>query len=112
MRLVGSCSISLLFPSSPRLPDYSGTSPPLRNQAQGETTMQPSPTREEALAVYDAARREHQDFLASIPREKMTEPGANGPWSVKDVIAHVMAYRNSFTASLEAIAAGKPKPPT
>jgi hypothetical protein len=74
--------------------------------------MQPSPTREEALAAFDAARLEHHDFLTSIPRERMTEPGANGPWSVKDVIAHVMAYRNSFTASLEAIAAGKPKPPT
>ena len=48
--------------------------------------MPPSITREEALVAFDAARREHQDFLATIPSERMTEPGATGPWSVKDVI--------------------------
>ncbi|MEO8285599.1 MAG: DinB family protein [Chloroflexota bacterium] len=72
--------------------------------------MQPYPTREEALAMFDAARRQHQDFLASIPRERMTEPGATGLWSFKDVIAHVLAYRSSFTASLEALASGQAKP--
>ncbi|MFL5735571.1 MAG: ClbS/DfsB family four-helix bundle protein [Chloroflexia bacterium] len=73
--------------------------------------MASSPTREEALAAFDAARREHQDFLASIPRERMTEPGATGPWSVKDVIAHVTAWRGRTLARLEAAAAGRPEPP-
>lgn len=74
--------------------------------------MQSYPTREEALTVFDAARREHEDFLSTIPRERMADPDLAGGWSVKDVIAHVMAYRNSFTNSLEALAAGKPKPAT
>ena len=68
-------------------------------------------TREEALAGFDAARREHQQFLASIPRERMTEPGATGHWSVKDVIAHVRAWRGRSLDRLEAAAAGKPEPP-
>jgi hypothetical protein len=73
--------------------------------------MPPSPTREEALAAFDAARREHQGFLASIPRERMTEPGATGPWSVKDVIAHLAAWRGRTLARLEAAAAGRAEPP-
>src|SRR4051812_2703048 len=73
--------------------------------------MASSPTREEALAAFDAARREHQDFLASIPRERMTEPGATGPWSVKDVIAHLAAWRSRTLARLEAAAAGQSEPP-
>src|SRR5579859_5874791 len=68
-------------------------------------------TREEALAAFDAARREHQAFLAAIPRERMTEPGATGPWSVKDVIAHLAAWRGRTLARLEAAAAGQPEPP-
>jgi len=73
--------------------------------------MAPSLTREEALAAFDTGRREHMDFLASIPRELMTEPGATGPWSVKDVIAHVTAWRSRTLARLEAAAAGRPAPP-
>jgi hypothetical protein len=73
--------------------------------------MSPPLSREEALAAFDSARREHQDFLAAIPRERMTEPGATGPWSVKDVIAHVAAWRRRTLARLEAAAAGKPEPP-
>src|SRR3954471_12713011 len=73
--------------------------------------MPPSLTREEALTAFDAARREHQSFLASIPQERMTEPGATGPWSAKDVIAHLTAWRSRTLARLEAAAAGKPGPP-
>jgi hypothetical protein len=68
-------------------------------------------TRDEALARFDEARREHQNFLASIPRERMLEPGATGPWSVKDVIAHLAAWRGRTVARLEAAVAGQPEPP-
>jgi hypothetical protein len=69
------------------------------------------PSREEALAAFDTVRREHQNFLASIPRERMTESGATGPWSVKDVIAHAAAWRDRDIVRLEAAAAGQPEPP-
>src|SRR4051812_24861731 len=74
-------------------------------------TMPSSLTREEALAAFDAARREHQAFLATIPRERMTEPGATGPWSVKDVIAHLMAGRVRPLSRLEAAVEVRPEPP-
>ncbi|HUS17298.1 MAG TPA: maleylpyruvate isomerase N-terminal domain-containing protein [Chloroflexia bacterium] len=81
------------------------------SRIQGAKTLPPTLTREEALAAFDAARREHQAFLAAIPRERMTEPGATGPWSVKDVIAHVAAWRGWTVARLEATAARRPEPP-
>ena len=73
--------------------------------------MSPAMTREEALAAFDAARREHQQFLASIPRERMTEPGATGPWSVKDVVAHLNAWRDRTVGRVEAAVTGQPEPP-
>ena len=73
--------------------------------------MPSSLTRDEALAAFDAARREHQAFLAAIPRARMMEPGATGPWSVKDVIAHLAAWRARTVDRLEAAAAGRPEPP-
>src|SRR6476646_11664785 len=73
--------------------------------------MPSSLNRDEALAAFDAARREHQAFLAAIPRARMMEPGATGPWSVKDVIAHLAAWRVRTVARLEAAAAGQPEPP-
>ncbi|HUS13894.1 MAG TPA: maleylpyruvate isomerase N-terminal domain-containing protein [Chloroflexia bacterium] len=73
--------------------------------------MAPSSNRAEALAAFDAARREHQAFLDSIPRARMTEPGATGPWSAKDVIAHLVAWRRRTVARVEAAAAGRPEPP-
>jgi uncharacterized damage-inducible protein DinB len=36
-----------------------------------------------------AARGEWEGLLAAIPEERMTEAGATGGWSVKDVVAHV-----------------------
>jgi hypothetical protein len=73
--------------------------------------MTASLTRAQALAAFDEARRAHQDFLDSIPRERMTEPGATGPWSVKDVVAHLAAWRGRTLDRLEAAVAGRPKPP-
>jgi len=72
--------------------------------------MPSSLNRDEALAAFDAARRAHQAFLDSIPRARMTEPGATGPWSAKDVIAHLAAWRRRTVGRLEAAAAGRPEP--
>ena len=71
----------------------------------------PTPqTREALLAAFDDARRAHLAFLATIPRERMMEPGAAGPWTFKDVVAHLTAWRAYTIARLEALAAGAPEP--
>lgn len=42
------------------------------------------------LETLRAARAEWESLLAEIGEERMLQAGANGEWSVKDVIAHVM----------------------
>jgi Mycothiol maleylpyruvate isomerase N-terminal domain len=41
------------------------------------------------LATLRAGRAEWEALLATIPIDRMTEPGAAGDRSVKDVVAHV-----------------------
>lgn len=36
------------------------------------------------------AREDWENLLAQVGEQRMLQPGANGEWSVKDVIAHVM----------------------
>jgi uncharacterized protein (TIGR03083 family) len=45
--------------------------------------------RAELLAMVRQARARWDALLARVPRERMTEPGLPGGWSVKDVVAHV-----------------------
>jgi len=41
------------------------------------------------LEEFQQTYQEWQDLLAQVPPQRMTEPGAAGVWTVKDVIAHV-----------------------
>jgi hypothetical protein len=41
------------------------------------------------LSMIQSARTDWEMLLASIPQAWMTEPGAAGEWSVKDVVAHI-----------------------
>jgi uncharacterized damage-inducible protein DinB len=45
--------------------------------------------REKFLSRLTSARREWDAALASVPWERMTTPGVNGGWSVKDLVAHI-----------------------
>jgi hypothetical protein len=47
---------------------------------------------------------------AGLSNEQMTEPGVTGPWSVKDIIAHVSSWEEEALAHLPVILAGR-KPP-
>lgn len=49
-------------------------------------------------------RADHQEWesaLSQVPEERMTEPGAAGEWSVKDLIAHVTVYERWTVEWLE-----------
>lgn len=46
-------------------------------------------TKAELLERLRAGRERWEALLAQVPEERMTEPGATGVWSVKDVMAHV-----------------------
>lgn len=46
-------------------------------------------TKAEVLEKMQHGRAEWEALLAQVPRERMTEPGVIGEWSVKDIVAHV-----------------------
>jgi hypothetical protein len=41
------------------------------------------------LDLIQAARADFETLLAGIPEAWMTEPGVEGEWSIKDIIAHI-----------------------
>jgi hypothetical protein len=51
--------------------------------------MDETVTKADLLEKLRAARAEWEAVLAEVPRERMTAPGVEGEWSVKDIIAHV-----------------------
>jgi uncharacterized protein (TIGR03083 family) len=59
-------------------------------------------TKARLLAELRAARSEWDALMAAVPEERMTEPGAAGDWSVKDVIAHLTSYDRWFVRASEA----------
>lgn len=46
------------------------------------------PTAARVIEAIREGRAEWDSTLARVPRERMTEPGVEGSWSVKDIIAH------------------------
>ena len=49
-----------------------------------------------------AARAEWDALMAEVGEGRMTEPGAAGDWSVKDVMAHLTSYSRWFVNASEA----------
>ncbi|HMB21859.1 MAG TPA: maleylpyruvate isomerase N-terminal domain-containing protein, partial [Anaerolineales bacterium] len=59
-------------------------------------------TKAKLLDELRLARREWDALLAEIGEERMTETGAAGDWSVKDVAAHLTSYSQRFISASEA----------
>jgi len=57
-----------------------------------------------------AARAEWDDLMAEVGAARMTEPGAAGDWSVKDVMAHLTCYSRWFVHASEAHFRGEMPP--
>jgi len=49
------------------------------------------------IAELSASRTELESVVSHVPIERMTEPGACGSWSVKDVLVH-LAFENDWLA--------------
>lgn len=68
-----------------------------------------SPGRRLAAAI--AAEREAwRDLVAEVGEDRMTEPGPMGDWSFRDLIVHLLGWRERTIRRLEAVAAGGPVP--
>jgi uncharacterized damage-inducible protein DinB len=59
------------------------------------------------LAELDASRAKLALVLTHVPPERMTEPGACGTWSVKDVLAHLAVGNDWLALQLERRARGE-----
>ena len=53
------------------------------------------------IAELGASRAELESVVTRVPPERMTEPGACGSWSVKDVLAHLAVENDWLALQLE-----------
>lgn len=66
--------------------------------------------RAELLAQLNSEQDAFEDLLAEIGQDRMEEPGVAGQWSIKDIVAHITAWRRRTVGRLEAAANGGPEP--
>ena len=52
------------------------------------------------LEAMDTGRREWLNLLARVDKKRMEEPGVEGDWSVKDILAHILGYEQYAAALL------------
>jgi hypothetical protein len=58
-------------------------------------------------------QQEHQQwevFLAKIGPTRMNQPGVNGAWSMKDIVAHLTGWNRWLVARLQAAQRRQPEP--
>lgn len=69
-------------------------------------------SKAELLATLRAERVRWEALLAEVDGARMTEPGVEGEWSVKDAIAHITVYERWLVEWLGAARRGAaPAPP-
>lgn len=68
-------------------------------------------TKSELLAAIRRDRARLDALLASVPRERMTEPTLEGARSVKDVLAHISAWEKICMALVRNNTPVNPPPP-
>jgi uncharacterized protein (TIGR03083 family) len=70
--------------------------------------MMPRPqTKADLLSESEKERAALDQFLSTLTPDQMTEPGALGEWSVKDVLAHLYAWEQMVLGWLAATRRGE-----
>jgi hypothetical protein len=64
----------------------------------------------ELIAQLNSENQDWEALLAKIGEDRMDEPGVGGAWSIKDIVAHLAAWRRRTVGRLEAVANGQPEP--
>jgi hypothetical protein len=62
------------------------------------------------LEVMHTARSDWEALLADVGEARLTEPGVEGDWSIKDIVAHITYYESWVVDCLTAIQHGGPLP--
>ena len=66
----------------------------------------------EALATrVRAEQAAWRDLVAEVGEDRMTEPGPMGEWSFRDLVVHLLGWRDRTIRRLEAVAERQPDPP-
>lgn len=55
--------------------------------------------------------RQWESFLGEFGRDRLEQPGVTGPWSMKDVAAHMTGWNLRLVSYIEAGKRGLPHPP-
>ena len=66
--------------------------------------------RADLLSELKSENEAWEDLLADIGEDRMEEPGVAGAWSIKDIVAHLAAWRRRTVGRIEAVANGRPEP--
>jgi hypothetical protein len=66
--------------------------------------------REQLTERVDGRWRSFVQAALSLPADVLSEPGAVGDWSAKDLIAHLAVWEDESLSALQTIAAGR-RPP-
>ncbi|NJM05518.1 ClbS/DfsB family four-helix bundle protein [Candidatus Gracilibacteria bacterium] len=68
-------------------------------------------TKSELLQWLDNEYRQWEVLLAQVSPARMDQPGVNGDWSMKDIVAHLTGWQRRVVANLQAAQRGEPEPP-
>ncbi|MEO5703768.1 MAG: maleylpyruvate isomerase N-terminal domain-containing protein [Candidatus Limnocylindrales bacterium] len=68
-------------------------------------------TKDVILAKIEADEAAWQALVADVPPARLDEPGPMGEWSFKDLVSHLLAWRNRTITRLHAASNGAPRPP-
>ena len=66
--------------------------------------------RAELVALCQRERQVWRDLVDEVGVDRMTEPGPMGPWSFKDLAAHLLGWRDRTIDRLGAAADGRETP--
>ena len=67
-------------------------------------------TTTQLLEVMRTARSNWEALLAEVGEARLTEPGVEGDWSLKDIIAHITYFETWATDNVMAFRRGEPRP--
>src|SRR6478736_3211511 len=64
-------------------------------------------TKSKLLDIMSESQTRWQALLAEVGEERMTRPGVEGDWSVKDIVAHVNFYEDWLVGYLQSALRGE-----
>ncbi len=56
-------------------------------------------------------QQQWEALLTQVGVERMEQPGVNGQWSMKDLVAHMTGWNRRLAAYMQAAQRGEPEPP-